>query len=114
MLKAGYANGSHASTLIRHRTTRTLLLWLILAAFIVSLYLVLYQGGPSTPNIQTGQISQTSVLIHKTADEIDVLPWPEDRWYEGPRNDSELEKAALIMLVRYVCPPLSPIVLEGG
>lgn len=105
MLKAGYANGSHANVLIRNRTTRTLLLWFIVAAFLLSLYLVCYQPE-STPPIQPGQIDQTSVLIHKTAEEIDVLPWPEDRWYEGPRNESELEKAALIMLVRYRYPPV--------
>jgi hypothetical protein len=110
MVKTGYANGSHAGALIRHRTTRNLILWVILAAFALSLYLVLYQP-PSTPNIQPGQMAQTSVLIHKTAGEIDVLPWPEERWYEGPRNESELEKAALIMLVRY---PQSPFGLSWG
>ena len=44
---------------------------------------------------------QSSVYIHKSEAEIDVLPWPEERWFEGPRNESQLEKAALIMLVRY-------------
>lgn len=47
--------------------------------------------------------AQSSVYVHKTEGEIDVLPWPEERWYEGPRNETQLEKAALIMLVRYAC-----------
>ena len=43
---------------------------------------------------------QSSVFIHKVEGEIDVLAWPEERWYEAPRNGTQLEKAALIMLVR--------------
>ena len=51
-----------------------------------------------SPNSPT----QSSVYVHKTEGEIDVLAWPEERWFYGPRNESQLEKAALIMLVRYL------------
>jgi hypothetical protein len=47
-----------------------------------------------------GSPAQTSVIVHKTEGELDVLRWPEERWFEGPRNETQLEKAALVMLVR--------------
>jgi len=95
MLKSGFTNASGASAILRHRNIKHLLLILIL--FFVSLWFIFRQG--TTP-AESDRHPQTSVLIHKTAEEIDVLPWPEERWYVGPRNESELEKAALIMLVR--------------
>ena len=96
MLKSVYTNGSGASAILRHRNIKHLLL-LVLILFFVSFWLIFTQ--PTTPAEADGH-PQATVLIHKTAKEIDVLPWPEERWYVGPRNESDLEKAALIMLVR--------------
>jgi len=96
MLKSGYTNGSGASAILRHRNIKHLL-GLTLILFCVSLWFIFTQ--PTTP-AESDTRPETSVLIHKTAEEIDVLPWPEERWFVGPRNQSELEKAALIMLVR--------------
>jgi Glycolipid 2-alpha-mannosyltransferase len=45
---------------------------------------------------------QESVYVFKNAKDIDVITWPEERWFEGPVNETQLEKAALVMLVRYV------------
>lgn len=99
MLKTRYANSSNAAipAVIRHRLTRHLATWIIL--FLVAGTLWYYVSIPSS----TESLSppQSSVYIHKSEAEIDVLPWPEERWFEGPRNESQLEKAALIMLVRY-------------
>jgi hypothetical protein len=57
--------------------------------------------------------AQSSVFVHKTEEEIDVISWPEERWFEGPRNETQLEKAALIMLVRYFLPS-QPCLFFGG
>lgn len=99
MLKNGYSNGARATQatmIMRHRPTRQLLVWLV-AVILVGALLYRFTGWSS------GNPPETSVIIHKTAGEIDVKPWSEERWYVGPRNETELEKAALIMLVRY-CP----------
>jgi hypothetical protein len=96
MLKSTYSNGS-TSAVLRHRQTRNLLVWLLI--FLVSGSLWWYMFF-SPPSIQSGSPPQSSVYIHKTEGEIDVLAWPEERWFEGPRNETQLEKAALIMLVR--------------
>ena len=103
MLKATYSNGSTPAiqAVFRHRQNRNVLLWLFV--FLVGGSLWWYMSN--TPSIQSGSPAQSSVYIHKTEGEIDVLAWPEERWFEGPRNDSQLEKAALIMLVRYPPPP---------
>jgi len=99
MLKATYSNGSTSAVpaVLRHRQTRNLLVWLLI--FLASGSLWWYMS--LAPSIQSGSPPQSSVYIHKTEGEIDVLAWPEERWFEGPRNETQLEKAALIMLVRY-------------
>jgi hypothetical protein len=99
MLKSGYTNGSNrgVTTVLRHRPTRHLATWILLFLVIGSIWYILGSqriGEGDSP-------AQTSVIVHKTEGELDVLRWPEERWFEGPRNDSQLEKAALVMLVRY-------------
>lgn len=93
------ANGvktSGVTAVFRHRPTRQLLSWILLVCIIGSV--LYFFGGPISAQPDP---AQTTVHIHKSEAEIDVLPWPVERWYEGPRNDTQLEKAALIMLVRY-------------
>jgi hypothetical protein len=99
MLKTGYANGPNAGVpaILRNRTVRNLATWIL---FLVVGGSILYFMSFST-STGLGSLGQAIVYIHKTAGEIDVQAWPEDRWYVGPRNESQLEKAALIMLVRY-------------
>jgi hypothetical protein len=99
MFKTGYANGSNTTVLaaLRHRPTRNLATWIILFFIVGTVWY--YVPTPSSTEVQPPP--QSSVYIHKSAEEIDVLPWPEERWFKGPRNESQLEKAALIMLVRY-------------
>ena len=99
MFKTGYANGSNTAipAVLRHRPTRHLAIWIILSFVGGTLWYYLFI--PSSTEIRSPP--QSSVYIHKSEAEIDVLPWPEERWFEGPRNESQLEKAALIMLVRY-------------
>jgi len=100
MLKATYPNGSTPAVpaVLRHRQTRNVVLWL--CVFLVGGSLWWYMAH--TPSLPVGSPPQSSVYIHKTEGEIDVLAWPEERWFVGPRNETQLEKAALIMLVRYI------------
>lgn len=88
----------------RHLATYTLLL-LVTAAiwYVFARPMKVPSRGPA----------QSSVIIHKTAKEIDVISSPEEKWYEGPRNQSQLEKAALVMLVRYFLPVLFWVLMEG-
>lgn len=99
MLKTWYGDTSNSAipAVLRHRPTRHLAAWLML--FFVGGTLWYYMFIPSSTEVRSPP--QSSVYIHKSEAEIDVLPWPEERWFEGPRNASQLEKAALIMLVRY-------------
>jgi len=93
------ANGVKTSgvpAVFRHRATRQLASWILLVCIIGSV--LYFFGGPIS--VQPDP-EQTTVHIHKSEMEIDVLPWPAERWYEGPLNDTQLEKAALVMLVRY-------------
>ena len=99
MLKSGYTNGSNSgvTAVLRHRPTRHLATWILLFLIMGSMWYIL--GSQRIG--EGGSPSQTSVIVHKTEGELDVLRWPEERWFEGPRNESQLEKAALVMLVRY-------------
>ena len=95
MLKAG-VQSSGVPAALRLRPTRQLAIWMFLLCIVGLLY---FFGAPiSVPAPR--EPPQSSVYIHKSEAEIDVLPWPAERWYEGPLNDTQLEKAALIMLVR--------------
>ena len=98
MFKNGHANGSNTTipAVFRHRSTRHIAT--CIAVFVVVGTLWYYVTFPSSTRGRSP--AQSSVYIHKSQAEIDVLPWPDERWYEGPRNESQLEKAALIMLVR--------------
>ena len=98
MLNIGYFNGGNNSVLavLGHRRTRLITAWL--AFFLTGLSLWYFVRNSSIATIRPP--TQSSMCIHKTQEEIGVLPWPEERWFEGPRNESQLEKAALIMLVR--------------
>jgi hypothetical protein len=100
MLKTGCTNGSNTAipAVLRHRSTRYLATWLTLFIAAGSLWYYYVSVRTST---EVPVPSQSSVYIHKSEAEIDVLPWPEERWFEAPRNGSQLEKAALVMLVRY-------------
>ena len=102
MLKNGYSNGrtNRVSAILRHRPTRHLAAWLMAFTLVGAMWYYLADwphGGGKVP-------TQQSVIIHKTSAEIDVMSWPEERWFEGPRNETELERAALVMLVRYSYP----------
>ena len=103
MLKNGYSNGKAGhiggiKTVLRSRPTRHLASYTLLLLVTVAIWYLF--ARPMTVTLRAP--AQSSVLIHKTDKEIDVALWPEERWYEGPRNESQLEKAALVMLVRYV------------
>ena len=96
MRKPVYTNGSNTGVqaILRHRSTRYTLSWILI--FLVGGTLWYYMSLPTVPR----RPPQSSVYVHKAEGEIDVLAWPEERWYEAPRNGTQLEKAALIMLVR--------------
>ena len=98
MLKHGLQTPgtSNVSVILRHRPTRQLALWLLTLFLIGSLWYYLRDWPEGVARVP----AQTGVIVHKTEGEIDVLAWPEERWNEGPRNESQLEKAALVMLVR--------------
>lgn len=103
MLKNGYSNGKAGhtggiKTVLRIRPTRHLATYTLLLLVTAAIWYAF--ARPMTVTLWAP--AQSSVLIHKTAKEIDVALWPEEKWYEGPRNQSQLEKAALVMLVRYV------------
>jgi hypothetical protein len=104
MLKNEYSKNSKSNMplLLRHRPTRQLVAW-ILAFALAGALLYRYANWPQIIKAP----GQASVIIHKTAGEIDVKLWPEEKWYEGPRNETELEKAALVMLVRFAARSLS-------
>jgi hypothetical protein len=95
MLKHPYSNGTNHMAALRSRPTRQVLGWMLVILLTGSLWHVLSNSrSESKPGFQS------TVYVHKSEGEIDVLSWPEERWFEGPRNDTQLEKAALIMLVR--------------
>jgi hypothetical protein len=104
MLKNGYSNGKSVNTggvknVLRSRPTRNLAAYTLLLLITAAIWYVF--ARPMTVTLQSP--AQASVIVHKTAKEIDVVSRPEEAWYEGPRNQSQLEKAALVMLVRYSC-----------
>jgi hypothetical protein len=109
MLKTGYSNGANSNLLamLCHRPARNVLAWLVL--FLIGGSFWYYATSSSMGILQSP--SRSGVYIHKTQEEIGVLPWPEERWFEGPRNESQLEKAALIMLVRYAS--VGCLLMEG-
>ena len=96
MLKKEFSN-KHKDKIVRpilsRRPTRHLIPWIVALLIVVSLS---YYTLSTNPKLKLSP-RHSSLYIHKIES---VLPWPEERWYEGPRNESQLERAALIMLVR--------------
>ena len=112
MLKNGFSNGhsgggTSVKNVLRSRPTRHLATYTLLLLVTAAIWYVF--ARPMTVTVRTP--AQASVIVHKTAKEIDVVSWPEEKWFEGPRNQSQLEKAALVMLVRYLLPPTCEMVL---
>lgn len=106
MLRNGYSNGKTGQTggiktVLRSRPTRHLATYTLFLLITAAIWYVF--ARPMTVTLRSP--AQSSVVIHKTTKEIDVVLWPEEKWNEGPRNETQLEKAALVMLVRYTSRP---------
>jgi Glycolipid 2-alpha-mannosyltransferase len=98
MSKPAYSSQQNGvSSVRRRRPARQIATFVLVILLTGSLWYIL-SNAQREPTLSP----TSSVYVHKAEGEIDVISWPEERWFEGPRNESQLEKAALIMLVRYI------------